>query len=119
MSRMQGRCTICKKFESAGDIIRGYHKCPPAFLVIMSDEKPQALEDFTKIYADDAEEAAEKYVQNWYEGESVPDDKNHVFVYSETTGERQVFSVTAEIVVQYNAANARGIDAPEFPKFED
>ena len=119
MSKLQGRCPTCRKFESVGDIIRGYHKSPPAFLVIMADEKPLYLSDFSRVYADTAEQAAQRHVEGWDSGEEPPTHERNVFVYEEVTGKCLVLSVSVEVVVEYTATEATAYDAPEFPKLAE
>lgn len=120
MSRLQGRCPICKEYESAQDMIRGYHKCPPAYLVALADEKPQSIDNFKRIYAKDEEEAAEKYLRNWdSDGGQPPSRERYVLVIDERTQKRLVLESTAEMVVEYHITSHCYRDAPEFPKLEE
>jgi len=86
-------CETCGAFT----VYRRSHKCPPVWLVRYHD---YAADDATEIYAHEAEEAAEKFIdESETDGCMEPDD----VIVSRDGYEDKRFSVTGEYSVTWSA----------------
>jgi hypothetical protein len=98
-------CPICGEFKF--DWKR--HRCEPGWWCWISDpEWDMERDDGQRIFAHDAQEAAEKYIEAWDNGDYVCIGGQEMIVSvdaisGESAGQVHVFSVHGEMIPHYHA----------------
>lgn len=109
MKRVFDKCSVCGDYGFLDT-----HRCPPSWLVFF-DDGDHDEESAWKIYARDAKEAAEIFVERWeahFAEYYVADgDEVDVIVVSTITDEKQAYTVRGEMRPHYSASQPRPIVA--------
>ena len=93
-------CEICGEFDWFPAGLSGGHKCPPKWFVRPSDYDREDGEKI--IYADDAENAAEQYAEEYLESENYSNGITVIVINAEET-EQSWIDVEVEAVPSFSS----------------
>lgn len=107
-------CPTCRQYPSVADVRRGHHVCPPFFLCQFDWQREDGDEP-KHIYADDADGAAERFVEQSDEDNVTLTENSTVIVLDPVKRKAYKIIVDGEIVRIYRTFN----DAEEIPYAEE
>jgi len=107
-------CPTCHQYPSVADFRRGYHVCPPFFLC-QFDWQRNGGDEPKHIYADDADGAAERFVEQYDQDDATLTENSTVIVLDPVNHKAYKIIVDGEIVRTYRTFN----DAEEIPYEEE
>ena len=107
MSGFSGTCQICGEYDVMADVMGRTHRCKPAWRAIPADSGYEE-EDATTVYASDAEDAAEAFMEKWDDGDISYGSDMDVIVWPRgEPDKKEKWNVTSEPAVVYSAFRSK------------